>query len=215
MHHSLPDAQWPLFKRMVRCTVRVENPANGNIGAGVVISKRGLVLTAYHVVVGSKKARIKRCRLSDGGWDIVTEGRYVADVVFEDRNADIAVLLMRKPPKTLKCAELGDSEHLKIGQAVYRVGMDEYRMDGGHIIEIKGSTEVGKRRLRIPEISVSMRTNVGASGGPVFDTDLALVGISLRCQSSEKSPPISYVLPIHAVRRRIFRRTAVRTHLDE
>jgi serine protease Do len=205
---SLPDALRTLFERMVRVTVAIRNPRDGKTGSGVVITQAGLILTAQHVTTGAKTMQVKRCRLKKGKWSIVREGRYTADVIFEDRKADIAVLLMRRPPKTLKAAELGDSESLKIGEPVFRVGLDQYEMDGGHIIGLG-------RHEGLREISVSILADVGSSGGPLFDTALQVVGIVLRVDSSPKVPSASFALPLHVIKRRIFRRKVVKVHLPD
>ncbi|KPJ84844.1 hypothetical protein AMJ57_05285, partial [Parcubacteria bacterium SG8_24] len=134
MSVQLPEAQRRLFKKMVRLTVEIHNDRKGCYGAGVVISRSGLILTADHNVVGAKTLTVRRCELAGRGWKITAKGRRIADVIFRDTKADVAVLKLRKPLKTQSVATLGDSDDLKVASPVYRVGRDDIPVAGGHVI---------------------------------------------------------------------------------
>lgn len=202
----LPDEQRPLFKTMVEATVRIFNPKSEAIGTGVFISDRGLILTCQHVIKQQKTVIVRTCVLGVD-WKITLLGRNIADVIFTDRKADLAVLLTRKVPSHFSVAEI-NFEPPPIEESAYRVGMDSIPMDSGHIF--KHGKDGG-----IPYIAASMNTDDGASGGPLFDEELRLVGIVTKCSSQKEFAPIAYAVPMRTVRNRIFRRKTVKVHLPE
>jgi len=207
MGTALPEAQRPLFKRAVRYLVEV-TAGNGNVGSGVVITRDGLILTAYHVIKGCGEASIRRCRLSETTWNIVRFGRYAADVVYKNVRADIAVLRLRKPPKTLGVAPLGYSKELKVGSGVYRVGRDDHPLASGHML-------VSETTDGIPSCEFSMESAVGASGGPIFNERIRLVALTTETSLAKSEPAKTYGLPIDWIRKRVLKHKSVRELLPE
>lgn len=203
---AINEAQWPLFKKAV--SVAVEIKVEDGTGAGVLLTSDGLILTAYHVVKGCKKIVVRRCSLRKKDRSIVCRGKYPADVVIYDKRADIAVLKLRQPPKNLPSCTLGNSDELKIGAALYRVGRDNIPLAAGYLLKF------GKHE-GVAELEVGMPNAPGASGGPVFNGDGEVVAIALRGNFDAVEPPCSYAIPINTVARRILRKKAVRELMDE
>ncbi|MFA6603462.1 MAG: serine protease [Patescibacteria group bacterium] len=206
----LPKAQWPLFKKAVDVTVEID--VNGSekhwIGAGVVISKSGLVITAWHVVRGAKKIRVRRLRLDrETSKLVVARKRHVCDLVYADHKADIAVLKLRRPPLNLPVAALGDSDDLEKDDPLYRVGCDDTPIASGYLLSF------GKEN-RLDEITVGMPSQSGSSGGPIFGIYGRVVAIALRTNADEKLPPCSYAVPINVIKRRVLRRRVIRELLE-
>ena len=206
---TFPEAQRPFFEKAVRITVKLRNSRHGNVGTGFVLSESGVILTAEHVVRGSKTVQVKRCWLDKKGWTVRDTGRYIADVIYTDKRADVAVLKLRRPPTTLIAAKLGDSDELEIGSPLFRVGSDEdkKRLSEGHLFRF-GTVD------RLPEFVVSMHTDDGSSGGPIFDQTGAVVGIMLRGDWDKKLPYTADAIPINVVKRRILRRRFVKDLLE-
>ncbi len=204
---SINEAQWPLFKKAVRVAVEIKDEAGGT-GAGVILTSDGLILTAYHVVRGSKKIIVRRCSLRKKDRSIVCRGKYQADVVLYDRRADIAVLQLRLPPKNLPSCTLGDSDKLEVNAPLYRVGRDTIPLAAGYLLK-QGKYE------GVDELEIGMPNAPGASGGPVFNGDGEVVAIALRGNFDSVEPPCSYAIPINAVARRLLRRKAVRELMDK
>lgn len=195
----------PLFKKITSSTVEVLY--KGCFGAGVVLTESGLILTAHHVVDGAKVVRIRRCRLMKD-WGLSKGRKYLADVVFTHKKADIAVLKIRHPPKLVP-AWIGSSKKLPPEVALFRVGADDNPLGSGYLKS--RSTEQG-----IPELTISMNADVGSSGGPIFDPAGRLVAIALRHVPFAKMPQmISYAIPIDAILTRIKRRRLVNDHMDQ
>lgn len=203
---QLPTEQRPLFELFVKSTVRIFNPKTRQTFAGVIISEHGLILTCEHALKRQQSAIVRTCEL-ESDWRIKLLGRHKADVIFTDKEADLAVLLTKRPPISIRVAEI-KKELPQIGQAVYRVGMDNIPMDSGHIFGYNVDDD-------IPTLSVSIITEVGASGGPLFDNSLKLVGIVIQYSGEMLAPQTAYAVPIPTVIERAFRHESVRVHLPK
>lgn len=208
MADSFPEPQRRLYKKVAACVVEVKNLKKGNIGTGTVVSHDGLVVTAHHVIAGTTKnggqkiCHVNRLFLPDDSFEPVKKGCYVAHVVFMDRDADIAVLRIRRPPKRLGIATIGDSSTLNIDDDLYKVGRsDNYPLATGAI------TAIG------PEITVSMRAQSGDSGGPLFDGDGIVVAM-LQCVPRTRKRPRAFAMPINEVLRRIRKNYEIRVTLE-
>lgn len=207
MVYMPPDAQRPLFRRAVRYLVEITTD-NGNTGSGVVLTRDGLILTAYHVLKGGTETTVRRCRLSDTTWNIIRFGKYAADIVYKHVRADIAVLKLRNPPKTLAVAPLGRSNELDVGTGVYRVGRDEHPLASGHML-------CTNKKDGIPSYEFSMESDVGASGGPIFNKRIRLVAMVTETSLAKSDPSETHGLPIDWIRTHILKRKEVKELLPD
>ncbi|HTK04507.1 MAG TPA: serine protease [Candidatus Eisenbacteria bacterium] len=208
MNLTFHEAKRPFFAKGAESTVEIRRLDKQEWGSGVIVTTEGLILTAYHVIGRARVMRVRRLRLSKKGWRLYPYGKYVADVIYRDKKADVAVLKLRKPPPDLVPATFGDSVPVKVGTPLFRIGRDQ---DGQHLAE--GLVYALGRHERIPEISVSMHADGGASGGPVFDTDGKVIGLLLRGESDPKLPHRGFVIPINIVHNRLYWRKEIKEHL--
>jgi S1-C subfamily serine protease len=209
MLFSPPLPQRRFFERAVKVAVQVDccNLSNTErkIGTGIVLTRDGHIATALHVVRRRPIIFVNRLRLDDDEWIVHRWGKYAADVVYADARTDIAILKLRKPPKTLAIAKLGRSDRLKIGDPVFRVGCDDsYQLASGYIYDVKSRSST-----RAPHYYVSMLAEQGMSGGPAFNAAGEVVGSTLELNGSNADPSWMSFLPIDEMRRRIFYRKAV------
>jgi S1-C subfamily serine protease len=195
----------PRFTAAAKFTVLV---AGEKEGSGVVIAESGIILTAYHVVRDAERITVRRCRIATKErWQLEPMKRvHEADLLFVDKRMDIAVLKLRKPPKTLAAAALGNSTKLAIGTALYRIGDDN---NGNHFTD--GWLFEFQRVYRMLRFHISMGAGEGGSGGPVIDKHCRLVGILVRGQRNDDSiPGYSQAIPINAIKRRVLRQPSVK-----
>src|SRR4029078_6684314 len=82
-----------------------------NVGSGVIINDRGLVLTNAHVVRNAEKVIV---RMADGN-------EFTASDIRTDVASDLAVLKIESKDK-LPFAKLGDSSKLEVGDWVIAIG---------------------------------------------------------------------------------------------
>lgn len=204
----MPEQRWPLFKRLVGVSVCIRM-SGGNTGSGVVIAKNGLILTAHHVLYRNGRPYVHRFRLIKKKRQLVIN-QYGdrADVVYADPRADIALIKMRNPPKTLRAAALGDSD-IAAGTALFRVGADDATpLSAGYLIK-------HSKLKRLDQLEIALPAAPGSSGGPVFNLDGEVVGIALRALFDEIEPSCCEAIPINLVRQRLYWRRKVKDALPD
>ena len=161
-------------------------------GTGMILSSDGKVLTNYHVVAGTDKIAVK----------VPTTGNtYVATVLGFDQTKDVA-LLQLKDASGLDTVTV-DNDAVPTGEAVTAVGNAE---GGGVLVAAPGKVTGTDRSLRVSsdspwgnfeDLSGLIQTNAGAvpghSGGPMFDSDAEVVGITT---AGSTKAGTSYAVPI-------------------
>jgi S1-C subfamily serine protease len=141
------------------------------IGTGVVVVDKGLILTNLHVVAGAKRVKV-----------VFAEGlESEAEVVGLQPENDLAVLQAKTLPDDLAPANLGSTRDLAVGDHVVAVGFP---------FGIGPSVSAGvvsglNREYRSPEgerlltnlIQFDAAANAGNSGGPLVNANGEVVGI--------------------------------------
>jgi serine protease Do len=142
-------------------------------GSGVVITPDGFMLTSAHVVE----------RTDGSGQASFVDGRELAfKIVGSDPLSDLAVL--RLEARDLEPAELGDAEHLRVGQLVVAIGNPNGfagSVTAGVVSALGRSLPVRTRRqFRLVEnvIQTDAALNPGNSGGALADGQGRVVGIN-------------------------------------
>lgn len=167
-------------------------------GAGVIVDPDGWVVTNMHVVgdvapgAHPSDAPAVRARFADGR-------EVAAVVVVVDRDEDLAVLrLVGDEGERFEAASLGDSAHLRVGEAVFAVGNPyglSHSVSAGIVSAVDRPSVSG---AGVPLLQLDASINVGNSGGPLFTLDAQLVGIvAARDRTAEG---IAFALPVDHVR---------------
>lgn len=145
-------------------TVALTSAHTGAWGSGVVVNKEGLILTAAHVVQGAGSMNV-----------LFQDGKeFQAKVLGANRTKDIAMLQMITLGN-YPHAEVGSSDHLKVGDFVVTMGHA-----GGFEILRKPPVRFGRVISKNPNgFFTSDCTMIGGdSGGPVFDLNGKIIGIN-------------------------------------
>ncbi|MFX1481598.1 MAG: S1C family serine protease [Promethearchaeota archaeon] len=141
-------------------------PVKGQ-GSGVVLNKKGFIVTNAHVIEGARDVAVT---LSDGR-------SFKAVVVGESKTKDLAILKI--DAEGLSPIELGDSCSLKVGQFVIAVGNP---MGLGSTVTF-GMVSAVDRTIQSQDsfleelIQTSAQINPGNSGGALVDTSGRLIGV--------------------------------------
>lgn len=139
------------------------------LGSGFLINKDGFILTNYHVVSGSQRLVVT---LSD-------QSQYEADKLDIDRSDDLALIQIH-PKAKLAVLQLGDSDHLQVGQKVLAIG-NPYGLEGtlttGVVSSIGRSITAQHGKLE-GMIQTDAAINAGNSGGPLLDSSGNVIGIN-------------------------------------
>ncbi|HEU5119369.1 MAG TPA: trypsin-like peptidase domain-containing protein [Candidatus Nitrosocosmicus sp.] len=155
--------------RMVKDQLLRIFPVEG-VGSGVIIDKKGYILTNNHVIEKANKLKVT-----------TTDGTiYEGNIVGTDRQTDLAIIKIDSKD-ALSSAELGNSDELKIGQIVIAIG-NPFGLDGGPSVTA-GIISSLMRRLQFENgimelIQTDASINPGNSGGPLVNTSGEVIGIN-------------------------------------
>ena len=155
------------------------------LGSGFIVGSDGLILTNAHVVDGSKEITV---RLSD-------QREFPAQVLGLDKPSDIAVLKIKA--KDLPTVEIGDPDRVRVGEWVLAIGSPfgfDHTATAGIISAKSRSLPDGNY---VPFLQTDVAVNPGNSGGPLFDLDGRVIGITSQIYSrSGGYQGLSFAIPI-------------------
>jgi len=138
-----------------------------SLGSGVIIDKRGYVLTNNHVVANAEKITVK---LSDNTV-------YPAQIIGRDAKTDLALLKI-EAGKNLPYAKFGDSDEVRVGDWIIAIG-NPFGL-GGTVTA--GIISAVARDIHAGPFDEFLQTdaaiNRGSSGGPMFDMTGKVIGIN-------------------------------------
>jgi len=152
-------------------SVNANGEVEEGVGSGVVISDKGEVLTALHVVENATAIQLV---FSDG----TTSNATIASTQPEN---DIAVLQPDQLPTSLVPAVLGNPKAMDVGDEAYVVGNPfglYASMSAGVISGFDRSFQTSDSETLIEGlIQIDTAVNPGNSGGPVLNRDGQVIGI--------------------------------------
>jgi serine protease Do len=155
-------------------------------GSGFVVSSDGVILTNAHVVDGAKEVTVK----------LIDHREFKAKVLGTDKTSDIAVLKI--DAHGLPAVRLGNSDKLGVGDYVLAIGapfgLEETATAG--IVSATGRSLPGDGA--VPFIQTDAAVNPGNSGGPLFDSTGAVVGINSQIYTNSGGyQGVSFAIPIN------------------
>jgi len=171
------DALLDAYSRAVTTSVDLVSPAVARIdtdrggGSGVVLSPDGLILTNDHVVARSRRLHA-----------ILPDGRSMrADLIGSDAHSDLAVVRTSVEGGPLPFASLADSGAVRVGQIAIAIGNPygfHHTVTAGIVSAIGRSLRGQSGRLIEDVIQTDASLNPGNSGGPLIDSNGAVIGIN-------------------------------------
>ncbi|HKX03892.1 MAG TPA: Do family serine endopeptidase [Methylomirabilota bacterium] len=159
------------------------------LGSGVIIDKRGLVLTNFHVIKGADEILI---RLSD-------KREYRGQIMGTDPKTDLAVVKFQ-PDHEVTVASLGNSDALRVGEWAIAIGnpfgLDQTVTVG--VISATGRSDVGIATYE-NFIQTDASINPGNSGGPLVNLKGQVIGVNTAIVAAGQG--IGFAIPINMVKR--------------
>jgi len=145
------------------------------VGAGVIMTPDGYIVTNAHVVQGARRIRVVLQGMKqDNEGD--AHGLIDAKLVGVDQLSDVA--LIKIDAKDLPALQLADSSELKQGQIVFAFG-SPLGLENSVTMGVVSATE---RQIDPDNPAIYVQTdapiNPGNSGGPLVDVDGKVVGIN-------------------------------------
>ncbi len=163
-------------------------------GTGWVYDGKGDIVTNQHVVDGATKVRVT---FSDGS-------SYTAKVIGADPSTDVAVIRVDALARELHPLTLGDSSKVGVGDGVVAIG-DPFGLDNtvtAGIVSAVGREISAPNNAPIPDaIQTDAAINHGNSGGPLFDLQGQVVGVTAQIESdSGGNDGIGFAIPSNTVK---------------
>ena len=167
------------------------------LGSGIIVSRKGYILTNQHVVGKSKK-----CYVTDESGET-----YTGQILWSNEDIDLAIVKVDSIFDNF--ISIGDSSSARIGQVVYAIGNPigyefQRTVTGGIIsavnrtVKIKNADETYSYMSNL--IQTDATINPGNSGGPLINEEGEVIGINtIKITSAEGigfSIPINIVKPI-------------------
>ena len=167
--------------------------AERSLGSGVIVDKRGYILTNNHVVEQATKIQVQL------NGDTT---RYTAKLVGVDQETDLAVIKI-DANKELPIAKLGNSDGVQVGDWVLAIGSPfglQATVTAG-IISAKDRGGIGNRQFQ-RFLQTDAAINPGNSGGPLLDSAGRLIGVNTAIFSpSGSNSGIGFAVPVDTVNR--------------
>jgi len=137
-------------------------------GSGVIIDKKGTIITNQHVVSDAKEVEV---RLSD-------KRKFIGKVVGRDNDTDVAVVKIDSDTD-LPSLPVGDSSKVKVGQWAIAVG-NPFGLEGTVTLGVISAT--GRESVNLSRYEDFIQTdasiNPGNSGGPLLNLKGEVIGIN-------------------------------------
>jgi serine protease Do len=179
----LPEGTGGSARERPRRPMFDQAPTRGQ-ASGIVISDDGYILTSAHVVTGIEAASV-----------VLADGReFSGRVVGLDTRSDVA--LMKIDATGLATARIGDPNRLVVGDWVAAIGAP-FGFDATVTAGIVSARRFFPGGLGVPFIQTDVATNPGSSGGPLFNLEGDVVGMSSMVYTSSGGyMGVSFALPI-------------------
>ena len=190
-----PFAEDPLLKDFFdqffgpRGPGRREEFHQPGLGSGVIIDKRGYVLTNNHVVRGADGVLLR----------LASKREYQGRIVGADVTTDLAVIQF-EPDVPVAVATLGNSDALRVGEWAIAIGnpfgLDQTVTVG--VISATGRADVGIATYE-NFIQTDASINPGNSGGPLVNLRGEVIGINTAIVATGQG--IGFAIPANMVKR--------------
>ena len=146
-------------------------------GSGMIISKDGYVLTNNHVVEGAEKLTV-----------MTTSGEeYDATVIGADEVNDVALLKI-EGDEDFPTVSIGDSDQIEVGEQLCAIGNPLGELTNtltvGYVSALDREISESSTGTTINMFQTDCAINSGNSGGPIFDMNGNVVGITTAKYSS-------------------------------
>jgi serine protease Do len=190
-----PFAEDPLLKDFFdqffgpRGPGRREEFHQPGLGSGVIIDKRGYVLTNNHVVRGADGVLLR----------LASKREYQGRIVGADVTTDLAIIQF-EPDVPVAVATLGNSDTLRVGEWAIAIGnpfgLDQTVTVG--VISATGRADVGIATYE-NFIQTDASINPGNSGGPLVNLRGEVIGINTAIVATGQG--IGFAIPANMVKR--------------
>ena len=160
--------------------------AVNGMGTGVLIDKRGYLLTNYHVVDGVKRIQVTNA-----------DGRTtVAQLIARDRSTDLAIIKIPRD-EDLHVVPLGTSGDLMVGETVIAMGNAygyNHSVTRGIVSALHRDVPISETQRYYDLIQTDAGINPGNSGGPLLNIEGKMIGLNVAVRVGAQN--IGFAIPV-------------------
>jgi S1-C subfamily serine protease len=166
-----------------------------SLGSGFVIDKSGRIVTNYHVIEGAQEVEV----------NFSGDDRVPARVVGSDPSTDLAVLEIDAQARALTPLPLGNSDAVRVGDSVVAIGNPfglERTVTAGIVSALQREITAPNGYTIDKVIQTDAPINHGNSGGPLLNTEGAVIGVNSQIENSTGggNVGIGFAVPINTVK---------------
>jgi serine protease Do len=164
---------------------QMEGPKQHGMGSGVVIDKKGFILTNNHVVQNAEDVKVT---FSDGK---TTAGK----VVGTDDKSDLAIV--KVDGVDVRPARIGDSDKMQVGEYVMAIGNPfglDHTVTVG-VLSAKNRSGLAQGSSYQDFLQTDASINPGNSGGPLVNLDGEIIGINTMILGPGGNIGIGFAVP--------------------
>ncbi|TMD24643.1 MAG: trypsin-like serine protease [Chloroflexi bacterium] len=192
-----PSSAAALYKQAVAgiVTITTEVARRGQVGegtgSGIVLDRSGDILTNAHVVSGANQIQVT---FNDGRTATAT-------LVSANSKADLAVIRVSVPAASLHPLPLGNSDTVRVGDAVYAIGAP-FGLAGSMTAGIvSGLNRTDQASGLSGLIQTDAPINPGNSGGALLNSQGLVVGVNDSIESPVAgNVGVGFAIPINVVK---------------
>ena len=192
-----PTSAAALYKQAVAgiVTITTEVARRGQVGegtgSGIVLDRSGDILTNAHVVSGANQIQVT---FNDGRTATAT-------LVSANSKADLAVIRVSVPAASLHPLPLGNSDAVRVGDAVYAIGAP-FGLAGSMTAGIvSGLNRTDQASGLSGLIQTDAPINPGNSGGALLNSQGLVVGVNDSIESPVAgNVGVGFAIPINVVK---------------
>ena len=139
-------------------------------GTGFMFGSKDYVITNWHVVRGTKNIKVK----------FLNGDKIKAEVLLKDSKNDIVFLKLKQSPQLPSSSlKLGDSSNVRMGDKVFTIGYPAHWVMGQNPKYTEGVVNALSGIRDDPKVfQISVQIQPGNSGGPLFNQNGEVIGIT-------------------------------------
>jgi S1-C subfamily serine protease len=165
-----------------------------SLGSGFVVDRDGYIVTNYHVIQDSQEIKV----------NFSGDDRVPAKIVGSDPSTDLAVLKIDAQARALTPLPLGNSEAVRVGDAVVAIGNPfglERSVTAGIVSALQRDLTAPNGFTIDKVIQTDAPINRGNSGGPLLNAQGEVIGVNSQIESETGgNVGIGFAVPVNTVR---------------
>lgn len=160
------------------------------LGAGIIISADGYVVTNAHVMENAQKITVQTPNSES----------FAAKLVGIDEKTDIALLKVQEP-LNLEAGHFGDSDAIRVGNSVFAIG-NPFGLGNSVSLGIISAKERDIDKGQYDNfLQTDAAINQGNSGGPLFNMEGKIIGMNTAIFSEDgKNAGVGFATPSNVVK---------------